>query len=102
MKILAENECFVFFFFQKVDNDVRVTFLPNANGEKGKDNYLNKIILAALQHLPAEKATDFVLSLLKDDVAFKTLEKGEKLTLPVSFYLRQIFSNSSCNFFFGC
>lgn len=73
-------------FFQKVDNDVRVTFLPNANGEKGKNNQLNKITLAALEHLPPEKATEYVLSLLKDDFAAKTLEKGQKLQLPVSAF----------------
>lgn len=72
------------YFLQKIDNDVRVTFLPNVNGEKGKDNSLNKIVLAALQQLPSEKATDYVLSLLKGDVAYKTLEKGQKLDIPVS------------------
>lgn len=53
------------------------------NGEKGKDNSLNKIVLAALHQLPTEKATDYVLSLLKDDSAYKTLENGEKLNVPV-------------------
>lgn len=67
-----------------MDSDVRVTFLPNVNGEKGKDNLLNKVVLAALQQLPPEKATDYVLSLLKDDFAVKTLEKGQNLDIPVS------------------
>lgn len=75
-----------------MDNDVRVTFLPNVNGEKGKNNQLNKIILAALENLPAEKATDYVLSLLKDDFAFTTLTKGQKLNLPVSIAVSSGFS----------
>lgn len=67
-----------------MDKNVRVSFLPNVNGEKGKNNQLNKVVLAALQELPSEKATEYVFSLLKDDSAAKQLDKKEKLELPVS------------------
>ncbi|XP_028131393.1 UDP-glucose:glycoprotein glucosyltransferase [Diabrotica virgifera virgifera] len=65
----------------KAETHVRVSFLPNVNG--GKDNTLNKIVLAALQELPSEKALPLVISLLKDDAAARKLENGEKLDLPV-------------------
>lgn len=63
---------------------MRVTFLPNVDGVKDKDNYLNKVVLAALQHMPSEKAADYVLALLKDDTAYKLLQKGMKIQIPVS------------------
>lgn len=67
-----------------MDNDVRVSFLPNVNGDKGKDNFLNKLVLAALHQLPSERATNYVLSLLKDDSAVNALKAGQTLDIPVS------------------
>ncbi|XP_057663509.1 UDP-glucose:glycoprotein glucosyltransferase [Diorhabda carinulata] len=64
----------------KSESHVRVSFLPNVNGEK--DNTLNKIVLAALQELPPEKALSFVVSLLKDDNVMVKLELGEKIDIP--------------------
>ncbi|XP_018571194.1 UDP-glucose:glycoprotein glucosyltransferase [Anoplophora glabripennis] len=65
----------------KSESDVRVSFLPNVNGDKS--NLLNKIVLAAQQELPPEKSLNLVLSLLRDDKAAKQLENGEKLDIPV-------------------
>ncbi|KAG5893498.1 hypothetical protein JTB14_010548 [Gonioctena quinquepunctata] len=65
----------------KSASDVRVTFLPNVNG--GKENQLNKIVLAALQELSGEKALNLVLSLLRKDSAYESLKNGEKLDIPV-------------------
>lgn len=92
------------FFFKKIDTDVRVTFLPNVNGEKGKDNYLNKVVLAALQELPSEKATEYVHSLLKDDAAAKSLQTDKKINIPVSNKLCDllIIYSVCCTFNYGC
>ncbi|XP_066143458.1 UDP-glucose:glycoprotein glucosyltransferase [Euwallacea fornicatus] len=49
----------------KSEGDVRVSFLPNVNGDK--TNTLNKITLAALEVLPVDKALALVLSLVKSD-----------------------------------
>ncbi|KAF5304487.1 hypothetical protein FQA39_LY09683 [Lamprigera yunnana] len=49
----------------KDNHDVRVSFLPNINGNK--DAYINSIILAVLDRLPSEKATSYVLNLLKSE-----------------------------------
>lgn len=57
--------------------------MPNVEG--GKDNTLNKAVLASMMELPNEKALDVVRSLLRGDSAVKILEKGEKLNLPVSY-----------------
>ncbi|CAG9863529.1 unnamed protein product [Phyllotreta striolata] len=65
----------------KSESHVRVSFLPNVNG--GKANKLNKLVLAALQELPAEKSLTYVISLLKDDAFYKQLESGGKLDIPV-------------------
>ncbi|XP_066258640.1 UDP-glucose:glycoprotein glucosyltransferase [Euwallacea similis] len=47
----------------KSEGDVRVSFLPNVNGDKR--NTFNKITLAALEVLPADRALALVLSLVK-------------------------------------
>nr|XP_022912908.1 UDP-glucose:glycoprotein glucosyltransferase [Onthophagus taurus] len=49
----------------KSNNDIRVSFLPNVDGDN-RDNYLNKLVLAALNELPAKEAYNFVVQLLKD------------------------------------
>nr|CAH7747311.1 unnamed protein product [Callosobruchus chinensis] len=64
----------------KSESDVRVSFIPNVNSGQSE---LNKIVLAALQELPSDKAISFVISLLKDDSAAEKLDNGEKLELPI-------------------
>lgn len=66
--------------------------MPNVEG--GKDNTLNKAVLAALLELANEKAINLVRALLRGDSAVKLLEKGEKLDLPVSLKLILYFVKS--------
>ncbi|KAF5269322.1 hypothetical protein FQR65_LT02624 [Abscondita terminalis] len=57
----------------KNNHDVRVSFLPNVNGNR--DAYINSVVLAAQQELPAEKAANYVLKLLNvDDFHMDKLE----------------------------
>lgn len=62
-----------------------MTFLPNAEGSIR--NLLNKLVLTALTELSPEKALDYVLSLLNEDKAGKSLETGGKVEFPVSISL---------------
>jgi uncharacterized protein YpmS len=57
----------LFFSIQKANIGVRVTFLPNVNGEAGIDLALNKVVVAALNVLPAKESLDYVSKLLKDE-----------------------------------
>ncbi|KAK4879085.1 hypothetical protein RN001_007231 [Aquatica leii] len=52
--------------YLKNNHDVRVSFLPNINGNE--DAYINSVVLAAQQELPSEKAAHYVLNLFKDDI----------------------------------
>lgn len=47
-------------------------------------NLLNKLVLTALEEYPPEKAADYVLSLLRDDMAYNILNTGGRLEFPVS------------------
>lgn len=76
------------YMLQKLESDVRVSFLPNVNGDK--KGLLNKIVLAAQQELPPEKSLNLVLSLLRGDKAARQLENKEKLDIPVSSHLFMI------------
>ncbi|CAH1183606.1 unnamed protein product [Phaedon cochleariae] len=60
----------------KSESHVRVSFLPNVNGDK--ENELNKIVLAALQELPSEKALSFIISLLQ----FNLGDRKDKPDIP--------------------
>lgn len=53
--------------FQKSTKGVRVTFLPNVNGDSNVDQSLNKVVVAALHVLPPKEALDYVSKLLDDD-----------------------------------
>ncbi|XP_018331345.1 UDP-glucose:glycoprotein glucosyltransferase isoform X2 [Agrilus planipennis] len=64
----------------KINTESRVTFLPNVDGNK--NNYLNKLVLAALEVLPPENATNFVTDLLKGDKINKYLENGKDIEVP--------------------
>lgn len=48
---------------------------------------LNKLVLTALTELSPDKALDYVLSLLRDDKAGKSLETGGRIDFPVSIFL---------------
>lgn len=63
----------------KSSGDVRVTFLPNVDGES--ENVLNKIVLAALDALPADQALTYVTALLEDNEVEDKLKK-QILILP--------------------
>lgn len=65
---------------------MRVSFLPNVNGENN-NNKLNKIVLAAQQEMPPEKATNYVLSLLKNEENLKLIDEGKDIEIPVSTYI---------------
>ncbi|KAF7287176.1 hypothetical protein GWI33_002543 [Rhynchophorus ferrugineus] len=64
----------------KLESDVRVSFIPNVNGNK--KNLFNKVVLALLESLPAENSLSIVLSLLKDKNAIENLEKGDHMNIP--------------------
>ncbi|CAG9768969.1 unnamed protein product [Ceutorhynchus assimilis] len=64
----------------KSESDVRVSFLPNVDEEK--KNVFNKLVLASLEVLPADKALALVLSLLRNQESYKKLEAGDKLDIP--------------------
>lgn len=74
---------------QKASGDVRVSFLPNVDGDK--DTLLNMIVLAALQELSSEKAVAYVLSLLKDKEAIA----NGKLEIIVRAIIKEKSINSS-------
>ncbi|KAK5645916.1 hypothetical protein RI129_004380 [Pyrocoelia pectoralis] len=59
----------------KTNDDIRVTFLPNINGNQ--DAHINSVVLAALQELPSDKAIKYVLNLLRSYTA-----DGNKLDIP--------------------
>lgn len=61
----------------KSNNDVRVAFLPNVDGDN--DNLLNKLVLASLQELQSDKAISYLTSLLKDE---KSISSGKIDILP--------------------
>ncbi|RZC41026.1 UDP-glucose:glycoprotein glucosyltransferase, partial [Asbolus verrucosus] len=67
----------------KSENHVRVTFLPNVDGSVR--NMINKLVLTALNEMPAEKALDYVLSLLREDKAAVDLESGGRVKFPPEF-----------------
>ncbi|KAK9738964.1 Thioredoxin-like domain [Popillia japonica] len=47
----------------KNSGDVRISFLPNVNGDQ--DNLINKLVLAALNEMPTDKAIVYVKGLLQ-------------------------------------
>ncbi|KAL3281194.1 hypothetical protein HHI36_004410 [Cryptolaemus montrouzieri] len=64
----------------KSDADVRVTFMPNVEGNG--NNQLNKVVLAVLENLPSDKTIKFVLDLLKNEDELKKVRKGDTSSLP--------------------
>ncbi|XP_050308475.1 UDP-glucose:glycoprotein glucosyltransferase isoform X2 [Anthonomus grandis grandis] len=64
----------------KSELDVRVTFMPNVNGNK--TNLLNKLVLAILEVLPSDKSLPLVVSLLKEPEIIEKLEAGNKMDIP--------------------
>lgn len=61
---------------QKNSGDVRISFLPNVNGDQ--DNLINKLVLAALNEMPTDKAIVYVKGLLQ--------QTDDKYDVPVSIY----------------
>ncbi|XP_044750165.1 UDP-glucose:glycoprotein glucosyltransferase [Coccinella septempunctata] len=64
----------------KTESDIRVTFMPNVEGSN--KNSLNKVIISALETLPADKALVFALNLLKNQDECNKIQKGDLSTLP--------------------
>ncbi|KAL1514204.1 hypothetical protein ABEB36_003497 [Hypothenemus hampei] len=68
----------------KFESDIRVSFLPNVNGDK--KNLFNKIVLAALEVLPSDKALSLILSLLQNNKVNEQLLAGDKLDIPTEVW----------------
>ncbi|KAH1001727.1 hypothetical protein HUJ04_005706 [Dendroctonus ponderosae] len=64
----------------KSESDIRVSFLPNVNGNKA--NIFNKVVLAALETLSSGAALSLVLSLLRSEDTPEQLQSGHKLNIP--------------------
>lgn len=68
--------------FQKSESDIRVSFLPNVNGDK--KNTFNKVVLAALEVLPPEASLSLILGLLNKEDSSEKLDNRDTLDIPVS------------------
>ena len=71
---------------------MRISFLPNVHGLQ--DNILNKVVLAALNNLPSEKAFNYVHSLLENDSAAKLISSGKSIEILV---ISSLCFNITCN-----
>lgn len=70
----------------KLESDIRVSFLPNVNGNK--NNLYNKLVLALLEVLPSDGALNTILALLRDPDTNEKLEKGDKLDISSEVWSR--------------